>query len=180
MADHEKNFTAKLLAQQKVDPALQEKYRKELKNMLEVKIEGGRKILSIVIVAIRYAIGLISLFLFFYFPIGLGIYRIFCGILGLTLITLSILGIVIIIKGVFKYRTHGNIGAAIVFYGFIAAWIALLASGSSEPLIAILGTLILVGAFTKMMLNLIKQSKLDTREQILKQEYRLAEMPPVQ
>ncbi len=181
MADHEKIFTDKLLAQQTADPALREKFRKELTDMLEVKIEGGRKKLSIVIVAIRYVISLMCLFLFIYYPMDIpGIFRYFSGILGVALMTLSILGAVVIIKGVYKHRTHGNIAAAIVFYGAIGAWVVLLASGSSEPLIAILGTLLLVGAFTKMILNLIKQSKLDAREQLLKQEYRLAEMPPGQ
>jgi hypothetical protein len=178
MADHKNFFTEKLLAQQKVDPSLQEKYRKELTDMLEVKIEGRRKMLGIFIVAIRYVIGLISLFVFFYIPNTLGIYRNFCGILGVVLVTLSIFGAVVILKGVYKHRTHGNIGAAIVFYGFIAAWVALLATESSEPIIAILGTLILIIACTKMILNQMKQSELNTREQLLKQEYRLAEVLP--
>jgi len=177
MAERDKSFTAKLLAQQTADPALQEKYRKELTDMLEVKIEGGRKAWGIVIVAIRYIISLICLFMFFFCPTIVGTYRYFHGILGVMLITLSVFGAVVIIKGVYKHRTHGNIGAAIVFYGSIGAWALLMAGGASNPLIATLGTGILLLGITKMVCNLIKQSELNSREQILKQEYRLAKTP---
>ncbi|MBW7995625.1 MAG: hypothetical protein FVQ81_03420 [Candidatus Glassbacteria bacterium] len=180
MADREMNFADRLLSQQSLNPDLQEKYRKELDDMLEVKIEGGRKVLDIVKVAILYIIGLRCLFQVIYNPTIVDIYRLFAGILGVALISLSILGTMVIIKGVYKYRTHGNIAAGIIFYGCIGAWAVMLTSGTDNPIFATLGTAILVLGIAKMVANLIKQSKLNYREQLLKQEYRLAEMPPGQ
>jgi len=180
MVEKSNNFTKRLLSQQSMDPGLQEQYRKELKKMLEVKIKGLRKAFSIAVATILYFVGLNFLYISIHTITMIDMFRYAFCIVGVTLIALSVLGVMTVIKGVFVFRTHGKISTAIIVYGFGGAALILLGHGLDvKPAYMVVAGFVLLGlAFLGMTLNLIKQAKLNARERELLQEYNKAGISP--
>jgi len=120
-----------------------------------------------------YLAGLMLLYQSIYNVTRLDMFRYAFGILGLTFIARSVLGAMIIIKGVYIHRIHGNISTALVVYGFTGTALILLGHGLDvQPAYMVeAGFVLLALAGLALINNFVRLSKLKARERELVREY---------
>jgi hypothetical protein len=180
MNETNRDFRQRLLSVEQVTPSLQQRYRKEIQNMLEKPLTGFRRWgwLGSAVLGVTFTIvfGITAVVA----PTGFPWWgRIAFAVGALFGIGWAILGIRIFRRGAMHLKK--DTGAAMgMTWGFLVFMMTLFMVFATNDIVGLRmvvnGLVFLVMGIAFLLRHVIEQSELKTREKLLEIEYRLAEL----
>lgn len=174
MPESSKEFRERLLEAETVNPALRQKYEKELRELLEPRITGFKKWFCISMAVFCLAYAAFFSFVVFVSDNSLELPKLFWAMLLPFMVVTAVWLIWLVIKGRESLKVNAAVWLWITLFFFY--FLVVVMFFARDVLLALLGILIfiLVSGVSFYRLNL--QAQLKTREKLLEIEYRLAEL----
>ncbi|MFC1732369.1 hypothetical protein ACFL6I_18855 [candidate division KSB1 bacterium] len=176
-------FRDKLIKSETADPALREKYNREIRSMLEYKLSVVRKILYAVLIIFGLAMaGLLGFLSIFRLPDYSVLIRLALGTGALFCLLWTALLVRILVRGRMDMKTQpaAFAGIAWMFIVIIVFMMILGTARMTDKLEAVNmlvnGLVIMVFAAVYLIIHRISKSELQTREKLLEIECRITEM----